>query len=65
MATVMKSLFKEENMAFFIEFARIIIVICCVIFFSACVHLALSLWQVFPIEEEKSTPVYITKELYK
>ena len=51
-------------MTFFIELARIIIVICCVIFFSACVHLALSLWQIFPIKEEKSAPIYITKELY-
>lgn len=52
-------------MTFFIELARLFAVICGVIFFSICVHLALSLWQVFPIEEEKSTPVYITKELYK
>lgn len=52
-------------MTFFIELARIIIVICCVIFFSACVHLTLSLWQIFPIKEEKSAPIYITKELYK
>lgn len=52
-------------MNFIIESMRIFGVIVAVVFFSICAHLALSLWQAFPIKEEKSTPIYITKELYK
>lgn len=50
-------------MTFFIELARLFAVICGVIFFSICAHIALSLWQVFPINEEPSTPIYITKAI--
>lgn len=52
-------------MAFFIELARLFAVICGVFLFSCLAHLTLTLWQALPIEEEKSTPVYITKEITK
>ena len=52
-------------MTFFIEIARLFVVICGVIFFSICTHLTLTLWQALPIKEKKSTPIYITKEITK
>ena len=40
-------------------------VIALVFLFSCLSHFILTLWQALPIEEEKSTPVYITKEITK
>jgi len=50
-------------MNFIIECMRIFGVLVAVGFFSICAHIALSLWQVFPINEEPSTPIYITKAI--
>lgn len=51
-------------MNFINEFMRIFATFTVVCFFSIFAHIALCLWQIFPIEEEKSAPIYITKELY-
>ncbi len=48
-------------MNFIIECLRILGVISGTIMFSAYTHLVLTLWQELPIEEEPSTPIYITK----
>ena len=50
-------------MNFTIECIRIFFTLILVGYFSICAHIALSLWQVFPIKEEPSTPLYITKEI--
>lgn len=52
-------------MNFIIEFARICATFFIVGCFSILIHITLTLWQAYPIEEEKSTPIYIIKELYK
>ena len=50
-------------MNFYIETIRIIATIVIVSYLSICIHIALSLWQAFPIKEEPSTPIYITKKI--
>lgn len=44
---------------------KVFTVIALVFLFSCLAHLTLTLWQVLPIKEEKSTPIYITKEITK
>lgn len=50
-------------MNFIIECVKIVSVIMGIGFFSIAMHIVLTLWQHFPIEEERSTPIYITKEI--
>ena len=50
-------------MNFIFECIRIFITLIIVSFFSICMHVALILWQNLPIEEEPSTPIYITKTI--
>lgn len=45
------------------EFIRILLVFLGTLVFSTYIHLAISLWQLLPIKEERSTPLYITKEI--
>lgn len=47
------------------ELLKILFTLSIVCWFSFLVHVGLSLWEVFPIKEERSTPIYISKELYK
>lgn len=41
------------------------ILICLVVVFyiSHIINFGVKVWQVLPIEEEKSTPIYITKDI--
>ena len=50
-------------MNFIIECMKIVLIIMYMGFFSMLAHIVLTLWQHFPIEEERSTPIYITKEI--
>lgn len=50
-------------MNFITECVKIVITIIYIGFFSVLAHIVLTLWQQFPIEEERSTPIYITKEI--
>ena len=41
-------------------------IICClgiVLYVSIIIHFIIEIWQEFPLKEESSTPLYITKEL--
>lgn len=51
-------------MNFIVECMRILVTIIVVCFCSIIIHISLSLWEMFPIKEERSTPIYITKEIY-
>lgn len=51
-------------MNFLFECGRIVLAILCSFSIGIYAHIVLSLWQTFPIEEERSTPIYITKELF-
>ena len=42
---------------------KVILTLLGTIYISFLIDLAQRFWSVFPLEEEKSTPVYITKEL--
>jgi len=45
------------------EFFRIFIFLIIIFIFSSLLHLIIELWQLSPLKEEKSIPVYITKEI--
>lgn len=45
------------------EILRIFILFIIVINISVIVNMGVLLWQNTPLEEEKSTPIYITKEI--
>ena len=50
-------------MNFIIECMKILLIVMYMGFFSICMDILLTLWQRFHIKEERSTPVYITKEI--
>jgi len=50
-------------MNFLFECGRIVLAILCSFYIGVFAHIVLSLWQAFPIEEERSIPIYITKEI--
>jgi len=45
------------------ELFKIFILLVTIFIFSSILHLIIELWQVLPLKEEKSIPVYITKEI--
>ena len=45
------------------EILRILILFVIVLNIGVIVNMGVNLWQDTPLEEEKSTPVYITKEI--
>ena len=45
------------------EILRILILFVIVLNIGVIVNMGVHLWQSTPLEEEKSTPIYITKEL--
>lgn len=45
------------------EILKIFILFAIVLNISIIVNMGVHLWQSAPLEEEKSTPVYITKEI--
>ena len=45
------------------EILRILILFVIVLNVGVIVNMGVNLWQDTPLEEEKSTPVYITKEI--
>lgn len=45
------------------EILRILILFVIVLNIGVIVNMGVLLWQSTPLEEEKSTPVYITKEI--
>ena len=45
------------------ELFKIFILLITVFIFSSFLHLTIELWQLLPLKEEKSTPIYITKEI--
>lgn len=45
------------------EILRILILFVIITNISVIVNMGVYLWQSTPLEEEKSTPVYITKEI--
>ena len=42
----------------------LVILFCIIIWVSEILDIIIKIWQIFPVKEEKSTPIYITKELY-
>lgn len=44
--------------------AAILFCIAIICWISVIFDIAIQMWQTFPIKEEKSVPIYITKELY-
>lgn len=50
-------------MNFIFECIHILITLIIVSFFSIYTHIVLILWQSLPIEEEPSTPIYITRTI--
>lgn len=47
----------------FSETFKIFILLVTIFIFSGLLHLIIELWQLSPLKEEKSVPVYITKEI--
>ena len=45
------------------EILNILILFLIVFYLSKLIDLSIKLWQTLPIQEEPSTPIYITKEL--
>lgn len=45
------------------EILNILILFLIVCYLSKLLDLSIKLWQLLPIEEESSTPIYITKEI--
>ena len=45
------------------EILRIFILLVIVLNISVIVNMGIHLWQDTPLKEEKSTPIYITKEI--
>ena len=45
------------------ELFKIFTLLVIVFIFSGFLHFVIELWQVLPLKEEKSVPVYITKEI--
>ena len=45
------------------DFLKIFITLIVVFNFSFIMHLIIEIWQFMPVKEEKSTPIYITKEI--
>ena len=45
------------------EIFKLFILFFVVFNFSYILHIGIEMWQNMPLEEEKSTPVYITKEI--
>lgn len=45
------------------EILSILILFLIVFYFSKLMDIGIKLWQILPIREESSTPIYITKEL--
>jgi len=45
------------------EILSILILFLVVFYLSKLLDLSIKLWQLLPIKEEPSTPIYITKEL--
>lgn len=45
------------------EILKIFILLVIVLNISIIVNMGVHLWQSTPLEEEKSTPIYITKEI--
>lgn len=45
------------------EILNILILFLIVFYFSKIIDIGVKMWQVMPIKEAPSTPIYITKEL--